>query len=214
MKRFLFAAAGLLALLVLSSCTNDAYNKGEGKYSLLRADMVELSTDTDGRVVRVVTDENDTLRIMPFTVKGLERPDTLYRAYLYYNIRESEDEPVSIGRISTLAPHRIDTLKTDPVRFESMWMSTSRRYLNMALFLMTGATDDDARHHAIGLAIDTLLANADGTHTLHLDFYHDQGGVPDYYSQRVYVSIPTDSLAADTVYFRINTYDGVVEKRF
>ena len=216
-KRHLLVLSSIICHLsfsmMLASCSTDAYDKGDGKYSLLRADMVEIFTNGEGMVERVVTDEDYTLRTKPFSIKGMQVPDTLYRAYLYYNVNDDEDDPVSIGRVSTLVPYPFDTLKTDPVNFESAWESTSHRYLNMSLLLKTGTSSGDD-YHSIGLHLDTLMTHTDGKRTAHLQFYHDQGGVPEYYSQRIYISIPTDSLAADTVCLRINTYDGVVEKRF
>lgn len=212
MKSVLCAA--VLSLTLCLSCTTDSYDKGDGEYSLMRADMVELYTNGKGQVVRVVTDENEELTVKPFTVKWVQRPDTVYRAYLYYNIGENEVEPISAGSVSTLIPHRIEKPKDDPVRFESMWMSTSRRYLNMAIYLMVGETEKLTHKHVIGMHRDTLITNPDGKRALHLQFYHDQGGMPEYYSQRVFLSIPADSLDADTVSLRINTYNGVIEKRF
>ena len=58
-----------------------------------------------------------------------------------------------------------------------------------------------------------LYQNADGTKTLHLTFFHDQAGVPEYYSQRIYLSIPLPPTGVDTIWMDVNTYDGLVEKR-
>jgi len=41
---------------------------------------------------------------------------------------------------------------------------------------------------------------------------HDQGGVPEYYSVRKYLSIRTSSFTTDAVTIKVNTYSGEVEK--
>ena len=59
---------------------------------------------------------------------------------------------------------------------------------------------------------DTLMSHSDGKKTLHLRLYHDQGGMPEYYSQRTYFSIPIQKLGVDSIQFTINTYKGLVTK--
>lgn len=201
--------------LLTSSCTADSYDKGEGDYSLMRAEFVEAHANSNKMVDYCITDESEHLTLTePVEISGIQTADSIYRALLYYNKVEGGAEVLSIGLVNTLFPRRIKEMKTDPVRFESMWMSTSRRYLNMGLYIKTGNSSKKDAHHTIGLNLDTLMRNDDGTRTAHLTFYHDQGGMPEYYSQRAYLSIPTDSIDADSVYLRINTYQGIVEKRF
>ena len=201
--------------LLTSSCTVDSYDKGEGDYSLMRAELVEAHANSNKLFDYCVTDESEHLTFTePVEISGIQTADSLYRALLYYNMVKEGAEVLSIGFVNTLFPRRIKEMKTDPVRFESMWMSTSRRYLNMGLYIKTGNSSKKDAHHTIGINLDTLVQHDDGTRTAHLSFYHDQGGMPEYYSQRAYLSIPTDSIDADSVYLRINTYQGVIEKRF
>ena len=56
--------------------------------------------------------------------------------------------------------------------------------------------------------------NADGTTTSSLLLAHSQEGMPEYYSQRNYVSIALTSLKADSVCLTVNTYEGLVQKTF
>ena len=52
----------LLAFLpFLAACTIDAYEKGEGEYSLLTAELVEAYVDNDKHVSHVVTDQGERL---------------------------------------------------------------------------------------------------------------------------------------------------------
>ena len=213
-KNVLYAATVSLPLLLLS-CATDAYDKGDGKYSMLCAELVEAHANSALQIDFVKTDEGELLNLTkPLQASWIKTPDSLYRALLYYNKVEEGAEPVNITKVPILLPHRIDTLRTDPVNLESVWVSTSRRYLNMGIYLMVGATDRDDQLQLIGLNRDTLITHPDDKRTLHLQLFHDQGDVPEYYSQRFFLSIPTDSIAADTVCLRINTYNGLIEKQF
>lgn len=211
------ALSGLLLMSILpllSACTIDAYDKGEGELSLMRADLVLGFTDSERCVREVETDEGDRLSLTePIRMSWMERPDSVYRMALYYNkVNNNQAEVVALGRVGVVVPHHFHQTKSDPVRFESLWIGTNRRFLNTSLYLMTGATSDDSIRHVVGAAIDTLMQNTDGTKTLHLTLYHDQAGVPEYYSQRTFLSIPLDSIKADSLHLRINTYEGIVSK--
>ena len=58
------------------------------------------------------------------------------------------------------------------------------------------------------------MAFPDSTRAVRLLLYHDQGGVPEYYSQRAFFSIPVKVLVTDTIHLLINTYSGQVERTF
>ena len=101
------------------------------------------------------------------------------------------------------------TLRTDPVGFESLWMSKNGSYINLSLLLKSGKTEVDDALHALGIVSHGTTTGADRRRTLHLTLYHDQGGVPAYYTVQQYVSIPTQLLEeADTVELTLNTYNG------
>ena len=42
--------------------------------------------------------------------------------------------------------------------------------------------------------------------------YHSQGGVPEYYTSRYYVSVDTKDFSADAISIEMNTYNGKVTK--
>ena len=214
MKRAFFYLFTLF-LPILASCTQDAYDKGEGRYSQMVAEMADGYTNGDAKIVSFVTDADERLTVVePFTSKLAPKADTVYRAVFFFNRTDCGAEVITVNRVGVVRPHVIDTLKTDPVRLESVWLAKSRRYLNVSVYLMLGATDDASALQTVGCHRDTLMANADGTSTLRLVFYHDQGGVPQYYSSRSYASIPLGAVDADSLQLTINTYDGPVVKRF
>jgi len=211
-------------LVIPSSCTQDGYEKGDGKYSNMRGDFVEAQVGAEKAIVFLTTDDGETLPLtQPYSAKWIMRPDTVYRCMLYYNkVREANGqyaaEPISIGEVPcpTIVPlSELETeMKTDPVKFESAWMSKTGKYLNLNLVLMTGTQDGEETTHRLVVVQDTILTNPDATRTCFLRLYHDQGGVPEYYSTQVYASILASQIPADSVRISINTYKGLVEKAF
>ena len=208
----------IVCLVLLAACTTDDYDKGDGKYSQLTADFVKAYTNTRSQVFSVVTDEGDSLMLsQPISVKWITRPDTVYRAALYHKPGATADphttEAVSLSQVLTASPHKKEYFKkgilTDPVKVQSVWVSKNRSYLNVALLLMTGSSDEEVRQ-TLGFVADTTMTNPNNTRTLHLTLFHDQAGAPEYYSQLVYICVPLAAIKADYVSLTVNTYDGPV----
>jgi hypothetical protein len=209
---------------MIGGCTQDAYDKGEGRYSLMRADFVEANSNAQKEIERITTDDGDILSASkPFKAKFVNTPDSVYRCVLYYNkVKDgnSQDvfEPISIGQVACpkiIPLAELDKeMKTDPVKFESAWMSKSGKYINLSLYLMTGSSEDEEAKHTLRIVQDTIVTNPDATRTSYLRIYHDQGGVPEYYSTQVYLSIITPGIPADSVRIQIPTYKGMTEKSF
>ena len=223
--RFLVIIIAHYSLLITHlSCTQDGYDKGEGQYSYLRGDFVEAQIGADKNMVSLMTDEGETLPLsQPYTAKWITRSDTVYRCMLYYNkVRDSKGqdmaEAISVGEVPCpviipLSKLEVE-MKTDPVKFESAWMSKTGKYINLSFALKTGTTEDEEAIHSLRVVQDTILTNPDGTSTSYLRLYHDQGGVPDYYSTQVYASLITSEILADSACISINTYKGIITKAF
>lgn len=212
------------AVCVVCGCTQDVYEKGEGRYSLMRADFVEAHANGQKEIYQITTDDGYVLSASkPFSAKLVTTPDSIYRCILYYNKVSDEQgkdtfEPISIGQVPCpriIPLSELETgMKTDPVKFESAWMSKSGKYLNLSLYLLTGTTDDEKAKHTLRIIQEETVTNPDATSTCRLCLYHDQAGVPEYYSTQVYVSILTSAIPADSVRIKIPTYKGIVEKAF
>jgi hypothetical protein len=206
-------------LSTLISCTQDAYEKGEGEYSLVRGDFAEAVINSSNQVTKIVTDDGDELFLTsPYTAKWIAKADTTYRCMLYYNKVDGKAEIVSMGQVPCVRVYPLSQFdkefKTDPVKFESTWMSKTGRYLNLSIQVKTGTADDTAAVQSLAVVSDTLITHPDGKQIRSLILHHDQGNVPQYYSTQVYFSIPTDRIDADSVRISINSYDGeVVAKR-
>ena len=221
----LFLAMLLAAIFPLfTACTQDAYEKGEGEYSLMRGDFAEVHVNAAMEMESITTDDGDVLPLKePLSLNWVTTADTTYRCLLYYNKVKDEAgraraDVLSVGLVpcpSIVSLSDFDKdLKTDPVKFESIWMSKSRKYLNMSLYVMTGHTDDTTAVHRLSFVSDTLMVHPDSTRTLHVLLHHDQNNVPAYYSTQIYVSLLVDSIPADSISLTVNSYNGLVQKQF
>lgn len=208
-----------LLVFAVVACEQSVYDKGDTDFSYMRADFVEAVVGSNKQVTYVLTDDDERLPLTAAcSAQWIERSDTVYRAVLYYNYVNQKAEPLSLSRVSTVSVRPLsqfkDSVKTDPLGLESAWLSNNGKYLNLSLILKTGAIDKDAEKHTLGMIGDTIMVNDNGLRTYQLRLYHSQGDVPQYYSQRVYFSIPVSGLEADSLQLSVNTYDGVVTKGF
>jgi hypothetical protein len=99
---------------------------------------------------------------------------------------------------------------------ESSWLTRDSKYINMGLLLKNGRDDNGKEGiHSLALALDEVRQNDDQTHTAYYRLLHEQGEAPEYYTNRRYVCIllPTEE-RPDSVCLTVNTYDGVVVKKF
>lgn len=222
----------LLPITFLTACTSESYETGDGKYSYLRADFGEIHTAKPQQVDYAVNDEGRRISFETApTVKWAEKGDTLYRALLYYNdLPDKAARSISLQPVYVLAPKAAEDVKDphhDPVTFESAWLSTCQRtdltiavdsvkreavthYLNMAFLLKTGQPDDEKARQTIG-----MMSEQTDDGKLRLTLLHDQGAIPQYYSTRIYTSIPlSDSQLQRGIVLSVNTYDGELIRTF
>ena len=219
LPQFLFTLLPFYLFTFFCACTSDAYEKGTGTYSLMRTDLAEATIDGEKYAVSLVTDEGDSYTLSPkYQGKWIQTADTTYRVIAYYNPHDDGTaEAVAFGVVPTLIPREQWKFKTqpqDPVGVESAWVSTNGKYLNMALLVKSGHTDDEDASHIIALAQDTVITHADQRRTAIYRLLHDQGNVPEYYTNRHYVSILLPEDRPDTVTLTIQTYDGTLSRQF
>lgn len=226
----LFSAL-LIACLV--ACGNDPYDTGDGSLSYMRADFVEVSTNSKAEAVSAVSDDGKLLTLSPaIKADWLTAKDSVYRALLYYNVPEGMDaelvgeatvKPIAVG--SVIVPNVFDATKgtrvypVDPITLESMWMSKNGKYLNLDISVKVGAKDGKIGSQSIGVAYIGNRTGSDGSVVRRLVFVHGQNGVPEYYSSQAYVSIPLYRMPCsinpgDSVEISINGYGGKVTKTF
>ena len=227
-KHVLFTA--MLWLAFLTACETDSYEKGEGRYSLLQADFAELHVDGQKRGSSFTTDDGATLQLaQPFTAKWIETADTTYRTIVYYSEGADKSQQWStgpnnifvtqeaIGMVATLHPiayWRFKELPEDPIGLESAWLSKNGKYLNLGLLVKTGRIGDEELPHNIGLAQDTVYVRNDGRHTVRWRLLHSQNGIPQYYTNRRYISILMPTNVPDTILLSIPTEQGPLQRTF
>ncbi|MBQ2209277.1 MAG: NigD-like protein [Prevotella sp.] len=214
MKKLIYAA-----ILLLVACQTDSYDKGEGQYSLMQGDFADLIVNGQKQGVSFQTDEGDSYQLTtPLTAKWIATADTTYRSIIYYNkVADHQAEPLAVGTVVTLTPiehWRFKEQPQDPLGFESAWLAKNGKYLNIGLLMKTGRIDDEELPHNIGLAQDTVIVNADNTKTAYYRLLHSQNGIPQYYTNRRYVSILLPKALPDTIHFQLETYEGTVKKTF
>ena len=212
--------SGLLLSVALASCTTDAYDKGEGKYSLMRGEFVEAYADEYKHIPYITTDDGELLPLLQdFTANWVTTADSTYRCRVYYNKVTQLDgstkaDIISMGLLPTFkllpAEKFEDGVKTDPVHFESIWKSKTGKYINLSLRLMTGVADDDEAVQSLGMVDDGTVTRTDGKRVRCLRLYHDQGNVPEYYTTKAYSCFALEDIDADSVQVTLNTYKGTI----
>ena len=71
-------------------------------------------------------------------------------------------------------------------------------------------TADEAAVQSVTLVINGIQQQADGRTTARFKLYHDQAGVPQYYTVRQYASLPLAEVGdVDSVSITVNTYAGL-----
>ena len=210
--------SGLSALCVylLTACSTDPYDSGDGKYSYYAADFVMAHTAAAKEVDYAITDDGDSLILSPHAKASWAiTADTLYRALLYYNKVESNTTSAfSLSSVPVLRqPVPRDSVGTDPVTFESAWISASGKFLNIGFLVKTGVADSVDTRQQVGMSLDSIVTSGSSHPHVYLTFLHNQRGVPEYYSQKAYVSIPTDSFPRPAEFhLMVYTYDGPTVK--
>lgn len=217
MMRRLFMAAVVAVSAAFVACTSENYDSGDGEYSYLAAELVEAHTRADKTIDYADTDNGVRLTasgtVAPsWTAKG----DTAYRVLLYYDARSvtsagGEVQVMGLSQVPVLhaSPLQGDAEDVaDPVGVESAWASKGGKYINLCLLFKSGHSDTADTVHKIGLKNCGTAVNADATTTVTMRLQHDQGGVPQYYTVRQYVSIDTRQLTADSVTIVVATSSG------
>lgn len=204
----------------MASCTVEPYESGDSSLSYLKAEMVDMHVM--GRTVKsILTDADEKLSVASSysLPKNMEHADTTYRMMLYYN--KEDNEPIELKSVRLAHVLRPSDKKSalthnvDPVKLSSAWKAQNGNYINLSLGLMVGNADSDEAGHKVGFVADSVKTMPDGCKTYYLTFHHDQGGIPEYYTQTVYLSIPIkECKEGDRISIRLNTYSGWIEKTF
>ncbi len=214
--------AAVALMLFANACTTDDYETGDGEYSYLRADFAEVHTAGEKKVANARTDDGDSLVLQPpLDCTWATKSDSTYRALLYYSKEPGKALQVKgFSAVQVLVLRAVEVksdkkLATDPVMLESAWVSPNGKYLNLGLFVKTGLGEVKDAYQTLGMVRDTVITDGNGIREHHLRLIHNQNGVPEYYSSRIYTSIPLGPFAkGDVLRLKVNTYDGPAERTF
>lgn len=190
------------------SCSNDGYDTGDGNLSYLCAEFVEAFTSSDTIVVKAVTDDGASLTFTQrIKTSWTSVPDSSYRALLYYSKGDNPVRALSLRQVPVLTPkEHADSIATDPLTVESAWTSKNEKYVNLSLLLKTGVSEGVDEKQWLSLVVDPEASGTDNS----LLLLHAQNGVPEYYTTRIYVSIPIAALpTGKATILRVNTYKGM-----
>ena len=210
MTRAWASMATVAVVALISSCSSGDYEAGDGRYSYLRADFGMVHTE--GSPVRadyMVTDGGNRIAFheQP-VVDWLQKPDTVYRALVHYDVStfnvfsvsqvsvvEVEDKPGSVG------------VGTDPLDIESAWMDGG--FLNIGFAVRTGKVDQKDERQRVGVVREAEMTDWQGRGHLFLRVVHAQNGVPEYYTVHGYMSLPvTEDMRGVVIHLSANTYKG------
>lgn len=207
----------LVSALWLAACENRNYETGDGSLSYMRADFGEMTTEA-GNIGFVVTDDGDTLRFGSISAPSwAQRVDSTYRVLVYYNDYHGKLpqllQAAYVPAVDYMMAYRVQAMATDPVGLERVWKSRNGKYLNLGLLLKTGQQDTLDTRQTLGVVCDSVALRPDGTRKFFLRLYHDQSGVPEYYTSRTFLSLNIAAMeSGDEYQLTVNTYDGVVVK--
>lgn len=136
--RLLTMVTAVMSLLIVSACEHDFYETGDSELSYLHTDFVEARTNELSAFASATTDDGTQLTLKPAVKEQwAKRPDTTYRALLYYNkVENGITSSFAISPVAVLRPRLaldVPIVYTDPVGFESLWISKNHKYLNLTL---------------------------------------------------------------------------------
>ena len=118
----------------MASCTHASYDTGDGEYSHLRTDYVNIEVK-DQLIQSITTDEGTALSITP-GIKVITNPkDTTLRWLLYYN-KVNNSDPIEIVSHSNMTLLKVKDaskteMKTDPVTVNSVWVAKDHNTLTL-----------------------------------------------------------------------------------
>lgn len=205
----------IVASCLLCSCSDDE----NADLSCLTAEMCDIYVSAPKIAVNAVTDSDRQLSFdSQLSVPWATKPDSVYRAMLYYNspITSLTVSPLYAERVLLLTPHPKSKAaewseNADPMEVNSIWQAKNGKYLNLGISLKNGSTTDDSQYHSIGLVTDTIIRSSAKAHHYYR-VCHAQNDMPMHYTVRTYLSIPIASIPeGDTLTVSVPTDTGMKE---
>ncbi len=189
-KRLAKILLALDMLSVVTGCSTDGYETGDGRYSYLRADFCMAHVTASKTVNYILTDQGDTVHLAtPTTARWLPAADTLCRALAYYD--NHTKQVFSLSQVMVTRPMdktKADSAPTDPLTLESAWIGGG--FLNVGFSVKSGKSDEVDTRQTIGLMVDSVKREDNHVSDVTLRMLHGQNNVPQYYTVKGYLSMP------------------------
>ena len=218
MKKSAHSLRHLLLLPVLlllgTACGGDDYH-----YPDIVMEYLTAHSGADGRLETVLADDGTLYDVLNAVSAPNATPDTTLRIVANYT-RETGSEgrmgallyaaQTAISPVPLPAVRFEDGVKADPASVLSIWMGLD--YLNLVLEIKTADGG-----HAFHFVEDEVSWDATAARReVALSLYHDAADDPQYYTRRVYLSVPLRQYAADgartvSLRFSLRNYDNEVE---
>lgn len=207
----------LLLCAIVASCSVDSYETGDNEYSYMRADFGIAYTNGKAAVEYATNDNDDRIDFEEAaTASWITTPDSAYRALIYYNKVGEKAECISLSRVLTLIPKEageLSEIHSDPLMFESAWVSSNKSFVNIGFAVKTGQVDGNFLAQEIGICVDSVVTKTGGERHYYMQMTHKQNGSPEYYSSKGFASIQIKSEYRGAIlHLSIPTYNGKTEK--
>lgn len=211
--------AATVVATMLTACSHDAYESGDGRYSYMRSDMVMTVTGNSKELTGATTDDGTKLTFdKPLSCQWATKNDSAYRALLYYNKVEDKVSPIAAQQALWLKPRKLkdkEQMHDDAVTLQSAWLSCEGKMLNLCLLVKTGIAEGLDAKQVFGCIAEKSEEELADNEDIRLTLFHNQNSVPEYYSSRIYATIPLTAFpTGHDVVLKVNTYDGEVSHRF
>ncbi|WP_321335258.1 NigD-like C-terminal domain-containing protein [uncultured Bacteroides sp.] len=200
--------------LLLSSCGDD-----DGYvYPSVKLEFLTAEAGADGSLSYLITDSGEQMQVAEDLSLTKVDANSMVRVVANYEtlvdtLSTTGMQSVKIyALLQTISPEPLpaanfgDSIKTDPVEVQSMWMG--RDYLNMTLLIKT--KNGQHRFHFVEdwVSLDAIT----GRRSVYLSLYHDAGSDSEAFTKRAYLSVPLSKYAGtegagSLICFSVNTYD-------
>ena len=193
MRRRLTLMAMAIGALLMAGCSDD---DGSTTFPSMWNEIVCLTTDGQGRINRLLTDEGKSYMVTN-NITG-RTPNVAYRMMCGYTI---EGQQATLYQMIGVHVLRDSTACAahDPLKAIAVWKSGS--YINLHLAPLT-----QGGNHSWGFITDSI--GTDGHR--YLSLHHRQNGDPLSYTQETYASIPLEELDSmtegDSITLSIHTF--------
>lgn len=213
MKKILYLMTALV-VVTLAACDNVDDSRPQPLYN---QEFLDIHVK-DSFVMKMVNDNDSSLNFPKGLKvnKALHHPDTIYRYVMLYSHTPGEpitiysDAPVFVKKPAAVEDAK--TTKLQPLNFVSAWKANNCKYVNLVLGVMTGQSD---KKQTLDLVEDSTVVNTDGLTHHYVSLRHDQNGVPEMFTDDLFVSVPLSQYNADdSVTVSVPTYNGLVKKSY